>query len=145
MEIISLEKFNSLLKILIKKIQSDENFHPDAVIALSTGGFPVAAAIAKQIGIKSCDVVGIPIYKDETGDYYLDDKLVSLRDCKGRQVLIIDDASRRGLLTKKAVKAVEENGGKAKSCVLIAWKDGIQPDYVAETSEDDPPVFYWEK
>jgi orotate phosphoribosyltransferase-like protein len=145
MEIISIEKFNSLLKILIKKIQSDENFHPDTIIALSTGGFPVAAAIAKRIGIKSRDVVGIPIYKDETGDYHLDKGLVNLQNCKGRQVLIIDDASRRGLLTQKAVKAIEENGGKAKSCVLIAWEKGIQPDYIAETFEEEPPDFFWEE
>lgn len=130
--------------MLIKKIEADTIFKPDTILALSTGGFPVAAAIAKRLGIKSRNVVGIPVYKDETGDYHLDDTLVSLGDCSNRQVLVIDEASKRGLLTRKAVRAIEEHGGIAKSCVLIAWKDGVQPDYVAEICEGEPPDFYWE-
>ena len=59
-------------------------------------------------------------------------------------MLVIDEASKRGLLTRKAVAAVEDRRGKAKSCVLIAWKDGLQPDFVAETCEGEPPDFYWE-
>ncbi len=143
-EIVTLEKFNQLLTIVLKQIAKDDTLHPDALLALSTGGFPVAAAIAKRIGIKSRHVIGIPVYKDVTGDYHLDDTLVSLGDCTKRQVLVLDEAIKRGLLTRKAVAAVKEHGGQAKSCVLIAWKDGIQPDYVAETCRDEPPDFFWE-
>ena len=143
-ERVSLEKYNKLLKIVLQKIQSDKAFHPDTILALSTGGFPVAAAIAKLLGIKSRNVIGIPVYKDETGDYHLDEQLVCLKDCSERQVLVVDEASKRGLLTRKAVTAVEEHGGKAKSCVLIAWEKGIQPDYIAQTCEGEPPDFYWE-
>jgi hypoxanthine phosphoribosyltransferase len=78
MKITSLEKFNELIEILLKKIQSDKNFHPDTIIALSTGGFPVAAAVAKRLGIKSRNVVGIPVYKDQTGDYHVDETLERL-------------------------------------------------------------------
>lgn len=141
---VSLEKFNILLDKLVEQVETDSAFHPDTILALSTGGFPVAAAIAKRLKIKSRDVVGIPVYKDETGDYHLDDTLVSLGDCSNRQVLVIDEASKRGLLTRKAVDVVAEHGGIARSCVLIAWKGGIQPDFVAETCEGEPPDFYWE-
>ncbi len=143
-EIVTLDKFNRLLDEILEQIAADDTFLPDTILALSTGGFPVAAAIAKRLKIKSRNVVGIPVYKDETGDYHLDDTLVSLGDCSNRQVLVIDEASKRGLLTRKAVGAVEERGGKAKSCVLIAWRDGIQPDFVAQTCEGEPPDFYWE-
>lgn len=144
-DIVTLEKFNILLDILIERILADDTFRPDTILALSTGGFPIAAAIAKRLGIKSRNVVGIPVYKDDTGDYHLDNKLVSLGDCSNRQVLVIDDASKRGILTGKAVDVVLEHGGIAKSCVLIAWKEGIQPDFVAETCTGEPPNFYWEQ
>ena len=143
-EIVTLDKYKELLNVVLEKIQVDESFQPDTILALSTGGFPVAAALAKRLGIKSRNVVGIPVYKDETGDYHLDDQLVSLKDCSDRQVLVVDEASKRGLLTRKAVTTVEDKGGTAKSCVLIAWKDGVQPDYVAETCIGEPPDFYWE-
>ena len=143
-EIVSLEKFKKLLNKIIKQIQADNSFHPDTILALSTGGFPVATAIAKRLGISSRNVVGIPVYKDETGDYHLGDRIVSLGNCSNRQVLVIDEASKRGLLTRKAVAAVEEHGGTAKSCVLIAWKEGIRPDFIAETCTGEPPDFYWE-
>src|SRR2546423_13670754 len=107
-EIVSLDRFNVLLDVLLKKIQADETFQPDTILALSTGGFPIAAAIAKRLAIRSRNVVGLPVYKDETGDYHLDDQLVSLGNCTNRQVLVIDEASRRGLLTRKAVAAVKE-------------------------------------
>lgn len=143
-ELVSLEKYQKLLAILLEKIHADKTFDPDTIVALSTGGFPVAAAIAKRLGIQSRDVVGVPVYKDETGDYHLDDTLVRLGDCSNRQVLVIDEASKRGILTQKAVTAVENLGGKAKSCVLIAWIEGIQPDFVAETCAGEPPDFFWE-
>lgn len=143
-EMVTFDKYKELLNVVVKKIQTDKEFQPDTILALSTGGFPVAAAIAKRLGIKSRNVVGIPVYKDETGDYHLDDGLVSLGDCTNRKILIIDEASKRGILTQKAVTAVEDRGGKAKSCVLIAWKDGIQPDFVAETCDGEPPDFFWE-
>src|SRR5947209_3714348 len=114
-QFVTLKKFNNLLASVIEQIQSDTTFQPDTLLALSTGGFPVAAAIAKRLGIRSRNVVGIPVYKDETGDYHLDDQLVVLGDCSDRKVLVVDEASKRGLLTKKAVTAVEDRGGKAKS------------------------------
>jgi hypoxanthine phosphoribosyltransferase len=137
--IVTLDRFN---------IQADKTFAPDTILALSTGGFPVAAALAKRLGISSRNVVGLPVYKNKDKDYHLDDRIVSLGSCAGRQVLVVDEASNRGQLTRKAVDAVVGLGGIAKSCVkscvLIAWEGGIQPDFVAETCAGRPPKFYWE-
>ena len=142
--IVTLAKFNGLLDTLISKIQADETFSPDTILALSTGGFPVAAALAKRLDIRSQDVVGLPVHKDEHGDYHLDDRIVTLGSCAGRQVLAVDESSYRGLLTAKASATVEEHGGVGKSSVLIAWEGGIQPDFVAENCPGKPPQFYWE-
>jgi len=143
-EIVTLERFNRLLDVVIDKIQADKAFNPNTILALSTGGFPVAAALAKRLGIRSQDVIGLPVYKDEDGDYHLDDRLVTLGSCDDRQVLVVDEASNRGLLTRKAVDVVVELNGVAKSCVLVAWEGGVQPDFVAETCIGKPPKFYWE-
>ena len=121
-DIVTLKKFNELLEILVKKIRSDDTFQPDTILALSTGGFPLAAAIAKRLDIRSRNVVGIPVYKDDTGDYHLDDQLVSLGDCSNRQVLVIDEASKRGLLTRKAIDVVKDHGGVAKAAYSLHGK-----------------------
>ena len=142
--IVTFKTFQSLIEKVIKQIELDKTFKPDTILALSTGGFPVAAALAKKLGVKSRNVIGMPVYKDESGDYHLDDQLITLGDCTNRQVLIVDEASKRGILTQKAVTIIENHGGKAKSCVLIAWKEGIQPDYIADTCLGNPPDFFWE-
>lgn len=137
-------KFMDLVDVVAGQIGADEGFQPNTILALSTGGFMLAAPLAKRLGIRSRDVVGLPVYKDGAEDYHLDDRIVSLGSCAGRQVLVVDEASNRGLLTGKAVAAVVERGGVAKSCVLIAWQGGVQPDFVGETCEGKPPKFFWE-
>lgn len=147
LETVTLDRFNRLLSIVVDKIRADEQFTPDTIIALSTGGFPVAAALAKRLNIPSRNVVGLPVYKDEVEDYHLDERIVRLGNLGhgiGHKVLVVDEASHRGLLTGKIVDVVVDHGGTAKSCVLIAWEGGIQPDYVAETCTGRPPNFYWE-
>ena len=140
---VSLDEFNELIASVVASIATAD-FQPDTILALSTGGFPVAAALAKRLAINSRNVVGLPAYKDEIGDYQLDDRIVQLQNCAALRVLVVDDASNRGLLTRKAVQAVEMHGGTAKSCVLVAWKDGIQPDFVGRTCDGKPPKFFWE-
>lgn len=142
--VISFEETKQLLQTVVAQIETS-GFKPDTILALSTGGFPVAAALAKQLQIKSRDVIGLPVYKDDSGDYHLEERLVRLLDCTGRRVLVVDEASKRGLLTKKAVETVEQRGGMAKSCVLMAWSEGIQPDFVATSCGEDVPDFYWEE
>ncbi len=142
--VVTLEEFNELVSAVTALVETDDSFTPNAILALSTGGFPVAAALAKRLDISSRHVVGVAAYKDETGDYHLDDTLVQLQKCKSRTFLVVDDASNRGLLTKKAVQAIEELGGRARSCVLIAWEGGEQPDYVGTTCPGEPPKFFWE-
>lgn len=143
-DLVSPQRFEELIDVVSAAIVEDSSFEPNAIIALSTGGFPVAAALAKRLDISSRHVVGIPAYKDETGDYHLDNEILELRRCDNRSFLVVDDASNRGLLTKKAVDVIVQAGGTARSCVLIAQEDGLLPDYVAETCRDKPPKFFWE-
>jgi hypoxanthine phosphoribosyltransferase len=145
MTAVALGRFNELLKLVIVQLRAEESFKPDTILALSTGGFPFAAALAKKIGISSQHVIGLPVYKDADGSYCLDSRLVSLGDCTGRQILIVDEASNRGILMKDAVSTVVSHGGTAMSCVLVACENGILPDFVAETCVGKPPKFYWEE
>lgn len=94
--------------------------------------------------ISSRNVVGIPAYKDETGDYHLDDAILKLQPVGGLTFLVVDDASNRGQLTRKANEAIEHQGGVAKSAVLIGNSAGLQPDYVGEIHNGKPPKFFWE-
>jgi hypoxanthine phosphoribosyltransferase len=143
-DVVSLYRFNRLLSAVVTLIQSDPDFRPDTILALSTGGFPVAAALAKRFGIKSRHVVGLPVYHDDHTEYELDSSFVELKNCSGRVVLVVDEASNTGRLTAHAVAAVRERGGVAKSCVLLARADGLRADYYAETCPGKPPKFYWE-
>lgn len=141
---VSPQRFEELVDRVAHAIQSSSEFQPNAILALSTGGFPVAAALAKRLRISSRHVVGIPAYKDQSGDYHFDDRIAELRRCDDLTFLVVDDASNRGLLTKKAIAAIETKGGSARSCVLIASEGGILPDYVGETCPGAPPKFFWE-
>ncbi len=142
--VISFEETKQLIHKVVALVKSSD-FKPNTILALSTGGFPVAAAIAKQLGIGGRNVIGLPTYKDEAGDYHIDEEIVHLGDCTGRHILVIDEASKSGRLIKKAVDSVEEHGGTAKSCVLMAWSDGLQPDFVVTSCGEDVPDFYWEE
>lgn len=142
--IVGFEETKNLIRTLVTQIASS-GFRPDTILALSTGGFPVGAAMAKQLKISGQNVIGLPTYKDEAGDYHLDEQLVKLLDFTGRTVLVVDEASKRGLLTKKIVEIVAEHGGGARSAVLMAWSGGVQPDFVATSCGEDVPDFYWEE
>jgi adenine/guanine phosphoribosyltransferase-like PRPP-binding protein len=143
--LVSPHRFDELVDRVVSFIRNDDTFHPNAVLALSTGGFPVAAAIAKRLHITSRHVVGMPAYRDDNGDYHLDDQILKLQGCKGLTFIVVDDASNRGILTRKAVESVEQQGGVARSCVLVAREGALLPDYVAETCTDKPPKFFWEQ
>lgn len=137
-------EFAELVDVVVQKIKSGD-FQPDTIIGLSSGGLPTAAFIAKKLGIKSRHVFGLPVYKDDAGEYHLVDDIVKLGDCSGKKVLVVDEASNSGQLIRKAVAEVEAHGGEAKSCVLIASTEGSLPDIVATTCNGNVPEFFWEK
>lgn len=141
---VTIEEYNLLIKVLVGKIVNDTKFSPDSIIALSTGGFPVAASLAKRLGIQSQNVAGLPIMGGRPGKYSLAVNFVKTVDCSGREVLVVDEASYSGILIRNAVQNVIELGGIARSCVLVASMGGLQPDYVADFCIGKPPKFYWE-
>ena len=143
-QVVGYEETKRLTKEVVGLVKNSD-FEPDTILALSTGGLPIGAAVAKQLKINGRNVIGLPIYKDKAGDYHLDESLVQLLDFTGRRVLVVDEASKRGLLAKKVIETVEQHGGTAKSCVLMAWSEGFQPDFVAAACGEDVPDFYWEE
>jgi hypoxanthine phosphoribosyltransferase len=143
-QFVTLEETNRLLGIVVSQIEAS-GFQADTIVALSTGGFPIAAALAKRLNIESRNVIGLPAHKDENGNYSLDGRLIKIGDFTGRNVLVVDEASKRGLLMQKAVQAIKDAGGATKSCALMAWSEGLQPDFVAEVCGENVPDFYWEQ
>lgn len=141
--IISPAEFELLAEQMLTKLNQDSGFDPDSIVALSTGGFPVAAAIASRLGIPSSRVFGIPVLKTSEGDYLLS-SCVELRDIEGWRCLVVDDSSNRGLLTKRAAEVVRLAGAEAQTAVLIANEDGILPHYFARVCRGKPPKFFWE-
>lgn len=142
-DLISHEAFDALTDVLIMRIR-EAKYRPDYIVALSTGGFPVAAALAKALGVNSRRVVGLPVFKDQDGGYYLDEGLVALAPRLSGTFLVVDEASNRGLLTRQIAELIEVRGAQARSCVLLAREAGLQPDFVASRWVGKPPKFYWE-
>lgn len=141
------ERYRQLVTVAAEKITAGGTVF-DKIVALSIDGLPVAAELAPLIGVDPCQVVGLPIEKT-ADDYRLDFRLLRLRleAFQNTNVLVVDGASNRGLLTKKAVMTIQDPKADvfAASCVLLAQEDGIlQPDYVAEKWRGKPPAFHWE-
>jgi hypoxanthine phosphoribosyltransferase len=138
------DEFSELVQTVAEKIKA-EDFQPDTILGLSTGGLPTAAFIAKKLGVQSRNVFGLPVYQDDKGEYHLVDDIVQLGDCTGKKILVVDEATNSGQLIRRAVAEVTARGGEAKSCVLIANDQGILPDIIATTCAGNVPEFFWER
>ncbi len=140
MALVSYEETVKLIRAMVAQIKVSD-FKPDTIVALSIGGFPTAAALAKQLNISGRNVTGLPAYKDKAGNYHLDETLVRLGDFTGCQVLVVDEASRRGLLAKTAVDAIEQHGGVVKSCVLWLGAEVSSQTSWLQVVEKPSPIF----
>ncbi len=126
--------------VVARKILADETFKPDVILGLSSGGYVVAVVLSKILGVTSEDLIGMSV----TEEYELDETYVRLHDCENTRYLVVDDASNRGKLTAAVVRTIEERGGTARSCVLIARADGLLPHFFAKLWPGRPPKFFWE-
>lgn len=138
------DEYDWLVRKVIKTLELDP---PNTIIAFSNGGFVVAGKIASQLGIASENVVGLPVRK-HNGEYWLDQTLVRLftENWEGRDVLCVDDASNRGLLTRQtADELIRLKVARVRTCVLIANRYGIhQPNIVGRPWDGAPPKMPWE-
>jgi hypothetical protein len=87
--VVSAQQFTALVEKVAVDIKAAPDFQPNTILALSTGGFPVAAALAKRLTISSRQVFGVPAYKDKVGDYHLDDHVLQLQRCDGLIFLVV--------------------------------------------------------
>lgn len=141
-DVVTPERFLQLVNVVATQIQ-DDGYNPDMILALASGGFVPAAALAKRLPTVTT-LEGISVKKDGQGNYHPETGLVRLSLFAGRRVLVVDEASDRGILTQQVVKLVSSHGGLALSCVLIARESGIQPDFVGGACRRKPPRFFWE-
>jgi len=138
--VVSNAEFHNMLDELVPKLQPSK---PDTVIGLARGGLFVAGFVAQRLGISGEFVVGLPTYRTDTGDYLIGG-LATLRNLTGRKVIIVDDASIRGILLENTRDLVLQHGAKtAQTAVLIADDTKYLPDFIVRT-QSPLPKFYWE-
>lgn len=139
-KVIDHEEFREHLSKLVTELQR-RDITIDAIVGLARGGFHLAAYLAEALKISGQYLIGLPAYR--VGSDYHVGALVNLGDFTGLTVLVVDDATVRGVLIQNAKRLVLAHGAKeVHTCAMIAAKAETQPDFIAEIA--DIPDFYWE-
>lgn len=135
-------KIDDLAEELVAQMET-MGYRPTRIIALARGGFTVAAALAKKLGILGDNVVGVPVEEHKPGLYRIALWFLPLmRTIAEDEVLILlDDSSISGRLANGvAADCIQYYGAKdARSCVFIASVEGAGADFVGTTCEGKPP------
>lgn len=142
LEVLEPHRVIELVKIIANKVQK-----PDVIIGLSTGGFIVAAMLAKRLAVSSRNLIGLPVRKDDAGYYHLDNSFVGLKDggrWRRKKVLVVDDMTNRGLILSAVGKLFQNAGADVTTCALVSYKYGILPTTVGEFCDGPPPEGFWE-
>lgn len=135
--------YPSRVKHLVDLVANQVEEKPDVIVGMSTGGFIVAAMLAKRLGVLGQNLIGLPV----DPDYNLETSLVGLKDggrWQGKKVLVVDDMTNRGYLLDNMLKLFQRAGADVKTCVLVANKKGIIPTIVGAYCEGKPPEGFWE-
>lgn len=142
---------------VVRQIQ-ESSFRPKHVVGLSRGGLIPATMIANQLKIREVYVHGYHSYDDETnlrdvdnphGVMYQDVIPDLMKNCQGREVLIVDDLCDEGItmlgLLRRLEKKFHDGAVKVKCATLYCKsKSKFQPVYVGSNVDDDWLVFPWE-
>ncbi len=136
--VISWDEYSRLCRILARSISEDHK--PGTVVGIAHGGVIVGATIATILGR---DFFPIKLSRR------INSRVVRKRakmmvpptaDLTGKEVLLVDDASRSGETLKSAVKSIKGHGpAKIITAVLIRSGD-YAPDYYASYSAGE--VFF---
>lgn len=147
-KLVPFKEYLELMGTVLDLIEADRTFRPNAIIGLPRGGWIPAATLAIALGIDSdrLNSVSVKRIAGPNGPIYVPDasQVASVvRKLPNFVGLIVDDTSDGGNLTETMVKLVEDHGGTARSCVIIANRHGKQPHYVAKRCNGKPPDFDW--
>lgn len=140
---VSPQEFLDLVDDLARRLK-DHEF--DVILGLATGGFPVAAALAKRLDVEY--VFGLPTMFSDDGDgsqevaWHL--APLPAWFLRGKKVLVVDDSTKSGKMLFKSISDLHHMGATgAHTLALIASPDGILPTHYGLLVEGDVE-FFWE-
>ena len=152
--------WHDVLELCDKLVDSinESNFKPKHIVGLSRGGLIPATIIANQLRVREVYVHGYHSYDDQTnmrdpdnphGVMYQDVVPDLMRNCQGREVLIVDDLCDEGItmlgLLRRLEKKFADGAVKVKCAALYCKQHSkFQPIYTGERVGNDWLVFPWE-
>lgn len=142
---------------IVNQIQ-ESAFEPKHIVGLSRGGLIPATMIANMLNVREVYVHGYHSYDDTTnmrdadnphGVMYQDVVPELMRNCQGREVLIVDDLCDEGITMLGLLQRLERkfhNDMIKVRCAALYCKDRskFEPMYVGQHVNDDWLVFPWE-
>jgi len=152
------QQVQRLCESIVSQI-NESGFKPKHIVGLSRGGLVPATIIANHLNVREVYVHGYHSYDDQTnmrdvdnphGVMYQDVVTDLMKNCQGREVLIVDDLCDEGItmlgLLRRLEKKFQDNAVKVK-CAALYCKEHSQfkPIYTGETSGDWWLVFPWEE
>ena len=136
----------------------ESKFEPKHIVGLSRGGLVPATMIANQLSVREVYVHGYHSYDDQTnmrdpdnphGVMYQDVIPDLMRNCEGREVLIVDDLCDEGITMLGMLRRLEKkfaDGAVKVKCATLYCKQHskFKPIYIGEEVGNDWLVFPWE-
>jgi hypoxanthine phosphoribosyltransferase len=119
---------------------TQSGWQPDAILALSRGGFVPATMIAYRLQVKT--LAGLDARKNADG-VRSTGYIVSIKELTGKKILVVDDGIITGHLLTIVPEEVRSKGGEPRTCALISEGKCPDPDYLVET-HDVIPTLPWE-
>jgi len=140
---VSWDQFHRDSRALAWKLSSVRQFR--ALIAITRGGMVPAAIVARELGIRVIETVGIASYDyDKQGEIAVLKKIAAeiAGDLQGEDVLIVDDLVDTG----KTGQIVKQMLPKAHLAAVYAKPQGkaVVDTYVTEVSQDTWIFFPWD-
>lgn len=143
---------------IVEQVQSS-GFVPKHIVGLSRGGLVPATIIANQLKVREVYVHGYHSYDDDTnrrdpdnphGVMYQDVVYDLMRNCEGREVLIVDDLCDEGITMLGLLNRLEKkfsDGAVKVRCAALYCKEHsqFQPIYTGEMVDNWWLVFPWEQ
>lgn len=135
-----------LIEKLAKKVK--ENFIPNQIVGIATGGLIPAMVLSKifkaPLAILAAEsyCVGKDGFKDQKTEVVFSRDLTKTNPGFGNQILIVDDLTDSGETMEKSIEWIKKNYGDSAEQMKTAviWhkdKSIFQPDFIAEILKPD--------
>jgi xanthine phosphoribosyltransferase len=119
----------------------------EAIVAITRGGMVAAAIVARELGVRVVDTVGVASYNHQSQSEVkilkmVSDKVLALGGATGKGLLIVDDLVDTG----KTARVVRDLMPQAHFATVYAKPMGrpLVDSYITEVSQDTWIFFPWD-